>query len=112
MPATVHPGPASPGDGTHPDDLPYAQAWADAMVVTPTGWYVDAGLFRVRFAALREAALRESGMPVAGDEPVSPRRRRQNRNPWRNPCKDRPVPADSGNTADARVTAARKGPPR
>lgn len=71
MPATVHPGPASPGDGTHPDDLPYAQAWADAMVVTPTGWYVDAGLFRVRFAALREAALRESGMPVAGDEPVA-----------------------------------------
>ena len=70
MPATVHPGPASPGDGTHPDDLPYAQAWADAMVVTPTGWYVDAGLFRVRFAALREAALRESGMPVAGDDPV------------------------------------------
>lgn len=65
MPANVRPSPASPGDGTHPDDLPYAQAWADAMVVTPTGWYVDAQVFRVRFAALRK-----SGMPVAGDDPV------------------------------------------
>ena len=65
MPATVHPGSASPGDGTHPDDLPYAQAWADAMVVTPTGWYVDAELFRVRFAALREAALREAALREA-----------------------------------------------
>ena len=69
MPATVHPGPASPGDGTHPDDLPYAQAWADALVVTPTGWYVDAQLFRVRFAALREAALLtpDDGIPTPDD---------------------------------------------
>lgn len=67
MPATVHPGPASPGDGTHPDDLPYAQAWADAMVVTPTGWYVDAQLFRVRFAALREAALLEAALLTPDD---------------------------------------------
>ena len=67
MPATVHPGSASPGDGTHPDDLPYAQAWADAMVVTPTGWYVDAQLFRVRFAALREAALREAALLTPDD---------------------------------------------